>query len=76
MSDTPEDASCPTFPASMSAVGRRQQIATLRERQKHLIRDLASRDRPRTPEDHAAGLAIARELESIQTEIDQLEGGQ
>lgn len=34
MSDTPEGASCPLFPASMAAVGRRRRLAALRERQR------------------------------------------
>ena len=51
-----------------------QKLADLRRQQMRKLRDLGSRDKPKTPEDHAACIAIARELNAIQAEIDRLKG--
>lgn len=65
------------WPKSMSAMGgrrARQRIEELKARRMELLRDLMSRDRPKSPEEHAECIGISRELEGIQAEITELEG--
>lgn len=64
------------FPKSMSTLGgrrARQRIAELKARRMELLRDLVSRGRPKTPDEHSECMATSRELQSIQTELNQLE---
>jgi hypothetical protein len=65
------------LPKSMSAIGgrrARQRIAELKERRIELLRDLVAIGRPKTPAEHSACGAISRELQSIQAELNRLEG--
>ena len=52
------------------------QLAALRQRQIALLRDLVSRDRPRTPAEQQAAQVITSELDRLRADINCLKLGQ